>query len=61
MDDCEALINTVAREIGLGVVVSWQGRRIGLNAPWGKDLRPGCLYAVCNDQRCRGAEDGSFR
>jgi len=34
MDDCEALINTVAREIGLDGIVSWQGRRIGLNAPW---------------------------
>jgi lysyl-tRNA synthetase class 2 len=34
MDDCEALINTVAREIGLDGVVSWQGRRIVLNAPW---------------------------
>jgi lysyl-tRNA synthetase class 2 len=34
MDDCEALINTVAREIGLDGVVSWQGLKIGLNAPW---------------------------
>jgi elongation factor P--(R)-beta-lysine ligase len=34
MDDCEALINAVAREIGLDGVVSWQGRRIGLDAPW---------------------------
>jgi lysyl-tRNA synthetase class 2 len=34
MDDCELLINVVAREVGLDGVVSWQGRRIDLNAPW---------------------------
>ena len=34
MDDCEALISSVVREIGLDGVVSWQGRRIGLKAPW---------------------------
>lgn len=34
MDDCEELIRTVAGEIGLGGVVSWQGRQIGLSAPW---------------------------
>lgn len=34
MDDCEALINAVAQEVGLGGVVSRHGRRIGLNAPW---------------------------
>lgn len=34
MDDCEALISTVAREVGLDGVVSRQGRRIGLEAPW---------------------------
>ena len=34
MDDCEVMINTVAREIGFDGVVSWQGRRIDLGAPW---------------------------
>ncbi len=34
MDDCETLIARVAAELGLGGVVSWQGRRIDLTPPW---------------------------
>ncbi len=34
MDDCEALITRVATEISLDGVVSWQGQKISLNAPW---------------------------
>lgn len=36
MDDCEHLIGRVARELGLGDVLYWQGRRIGLLPPWGR-------------------------
>lgn len=34
MDDCEALLGAVARETGPGGAIAWQGRRIGLNAPY---------------------------
>lgn len=34
MDDCERLIARIAGELGLGVAVSWQGRRICLLPPW---------------------------
>jgi elongation factor P--(R)-beta-lysine ligase len=34
MDDCEALITLVARELDIDGVVFWQGRRIDLNVPW---------------------------
>lgn len=34
MDDCEALLGAVAREIGLGGALCWQGRKIGLDAPY---------------------------
>ena len=34
MDDCERLIACIAGELGLGGVVSWQGRRICLLPPW---------------------------
>ena len=34
MDDCEALIACVAVELGLGVALSRQGRRIDLRPPW---------------------------
>jgi elongation factor P--(R)-beta-lysine ligase len=34
MEDCEALISFVAGEVGLGSLLSWQGRRIDLTPPW---------------------------
>jgi elongation factor P--(R)-beta-lysine ligase len=34
MDDCELLIARVAAELGLGGVICWQGRKIGLAPPW---------------------------
>jgi len=34
MDDCEILISRIAKELGLGGVVSWQGGRICLTLPW---------------------------
>jgi lysyl-tRNA synthetase class 2 len=34
MDDCESLIACVAKELGLGGVISRQGDKIGLTPPW---------------------------
>lgn len=34
MEDCEALITFVARELGFENVISWQGHKIDLGAPW---------------------------
>ncbi len=34
MEDCEALITLVARELGIGGAVCWQGREIRLGIPW---------------------------
>jgi len=34
MDDCEALIPFIGRELGFGGIISWQGREIRLEAPW---------------------------
>ncbi len=34
MDDCEALIPLVARELGFGGIISRQGREIRLEIPW---------------------------
>ncbi|MDJ0987367.1 MAG: EF-P lysine aminoacylase EpmA [Desulfobacterales bacterium] len=34
MDECEDIINTVARKIGLAGILTYQGRRIELDPPW---------------------------
>ena len=34
MDDCEALIPFIGRELGFGGIIAWQGREIRLETPW---------------------------